>query len=143
MPRFELVPYAALNDRQKENHNYQKVSGVLADYGFSTVRLTDDWNGADFIAQHHAGRIVLRVQLKPRLFFSKKYEGKELWMCFPNTSGAYLFPHDEVLSVFLNSGRIMRGTSSWDEEGSYSIGKIAKWMVPVLQPYHYPATERR
>ncbi len=143
MPRFQLVPYAALNGPQKENHNYQKVSGVLAGYGFSTVRLTDDWNGADFIAQHCDGMTVLRVQLKPRLVFSKKYQRKELWMCFPSTSGAYLFPHDQVLPLFLSSGKVMRGTSSWDEKGSYSIRQVAKWMVPVLERYHYRATERQ
>lgn len=143
MPRFQQVSYTRLNDRQKENHNYQKISGVLADYGFSIVRLTDDWNGADFIAQLYDGITVLRVQLKPRLFFSKKYQGKDLWMCFPSTHGAYLFPHDEVLTLFLNSGKVMHDTASWDTKGCYSIGKIAKWMLPVLEPYHYLATERR
>jgi hypothetical protein len=31
------------------------VSAVLADYGFMTMRLRDDWQGADFIAQHVEG----------------------------------------------------------------------------------------
>ena len=49
------IRYADLNARQKENYNFQKVSAVLADFGFTTLRLTDDWQGADFIAQHIDG----------------------------------------------------------------------------------------
>jgi hypothetical protein len=45
---------------------------VLADYCYVTLRLSDDWNGADFIAQHMDGS-VLRVQLKSRLSFFKRY----------------------------------------------------------------------
>ena len=37
------IVYAELNARQKENYNFAHVSGVLADYGFTTMRLTDDW----------------------------------------------------------------------------------------------------
>ena len=64
--------YAELNGRQKENFNFQKISAVLAEYGFVTFRLSDDWQGADFIALHISGE-VLRVQLKSRLTFSQKY----------------------------------------------------------------------
>jgi hypothetical protein len=40
---------------------------VLADYGFLTMRLSDDWQGADFIAQHIDGAF-LKVQLtEPRV----------------------------------------------------------------------------
>lgn len=45
-----------LNARQKENFNFQKVSAVLADYGYVTMRLSDDWQGADFIALHKRWR---------------------------------------------------------------------------------------
>lgn len=46
---FPKISYRELNARQKENFNFQKVSAVLADYGFVTFRLSDDWQGADFI----------------------------------------------------------------------------------------------
>jgi len=36
---FARIQYARLNDRQKENYNFQKVSNVLADYGFSTIEI--------------------------------------------------------------------------------------------------------
>jgi len=81
MRRFEKVTYESLNSRQRESYNYQKISGVLADYGFVTIRLSDDWKGADFLAQHHNGE-TLRVQLKGRLAFYQKYQGKDLWVCF-------------------------------------------------------------
>lgn len=43
----------------------------MADYGFMTIRLSDDWQGADFIAQHVDGVLFLRVQLKGRLTLGK------------------------------------------------------------------------
>jgi len=46
--KIAKIDYRKLNSRQKENYNFQKVSGILADYGFATIRLSDDWNGADF-----------------------------------------------------------------------------------------------
>jgi hypothetical protein len=83
-PAIELkrIRYASLNSRQKENFNFQEISAVLADYGFVSLRLSDDWQGADFIAQHIDGATFARVQLKGRLTFDAKYRGKDLWVAF-------------------------------------------------------------
>ena len=61
---FERISYSDLKSKQQENYNYHKVSSQLADFGFSTIRLTDDWQGADFIAQHIDGSTFLKVQIK-------------------------------------------------------------------------------
>jgi hypothetical protein len=58
------IKYEQLNARQRENYNYQNLSAVLADYGFVTMRLSDDWEGADLIAQHINGDTFLKIQLK-------------------------------------------------------------------------------
>lgn len=42
---FSRITYARLNSRQKENYNFQKIAARLADYGFNSIRLTDDWQG--------------------------------------------------------------------------------------------------
>lgn len=62
--QFKRVAYKSLNSRQKENSNFQKVSGVLADYGYVTLRLSDDWQGADFIAYHVDGEVFPGFNLK-------------------------------------------------------------------------------
>ena len=62
------------------------------------MRLSDDWQGADFIAQHIDGETFLKVQLKGRLTFSKKYMDKDLYIAFFENPDWYLFPHDEVLA---------------------------------------------
>ena len=80
-PLLKPVIYDSLNSRQQENYNYQKLAGVLADFGFITHRLSDDWNGADMIAQHINGDSFIKIQLKGRLTFSKKYEGKDADDC--------------------------------------------------------------
>ena len=63
----ERAVYEDLNSRQQENYNFQKLAGVLAEFGYNCIRLSDDWEGADFLALHNDGATTLRVQLKGRL----------------------------------------------------------------------------
>lgn len=127
------IPYSTLNARQKENYNFQKISGILADYGFVTIRLSDDWNGADFLALHLDGT-TLKVQLKGRLVFAKKYIDKNLWICFPSIDGCYFYPHDELLSVVLSESDI-GSTESWTQAGLYSMKILSKKTQELLEPY--------
>lgn len=68
-PAFQLnrVDYQSLDARQQETFNFQKVPGVLANYGFATIRLSGDWQDADLIANHISGQQFLKVRLKGRL----------------------------------------------------------------------------
>jgi hypothetical protein len=97
-PKLQLtrISYGDLDARQKETYNFQKVSAVLAEYGYKTIRLSEDWLGADFIAYHISGNF-LKVQLKSRLRLDNKYFGKEIWICFPRHDTWYLYPHDAAL----------------------------------------------
>jgi hypothetical protein len=52
---LDRVSYKLLSARQQETYNFQKVSAVLADYGYRTIRLSEDWESADFIAFHNDG----------------------------------------------------------------------------------------
>jgi len=136
---FERVPYSALNSRQKESYNFQKISGVLADFGFTTIRLSDDWNGADFIAQHLSGVTIL-VQLKGRFCVYAKYRGKRLWVAFPEGQDWYLFPHDSVLAQVLDRTGI-ESTDSWNMHGAYSWGTIPAAMRDVMAEFRLPREE--
>jgi hypothetical protein len=134
------VSYRDLNARQKENFNFQKVSAVLADYGFATIRLSDDWQGADFIAQHVSGD-VLRVQLKGRLAFSQKYRGKGLFVAFADGDAWYLYPHDEVLSKVLARTKV-GATRSWRERGGYTFAALPRQLRTLLEPYRISGSTR-
>jgi hypothetical protein len=127
------ISYKQLNARQKENFNFQKVSAVLADYGFATLRLSDDWHGADFIAVHIGGQ-VLRVQLKSRLGFYKKYRGKDLYVAFGVGEAWYLYPHDELLAKILKATTIS-STVSWCQHGGYTFPRLPKSLLTLLEPY--------
>ena len=94
---LKQIHYNDLNSRQKENYNFQKVAGELADYGFNCLRLTDDWQGADFIACHIDGDVFLKVQLKGRMTIDKKYSGKDIYIAFLNGDDCYIYPHDEMV----------------------------------------------
>lgn len=131
--KFKRIAYGKLNSRQKENFNYQKLSAVLADFGFVTHRLSDDWQGADFIAQHISEDLFLKVQLS-RLSFDRKYEGKDIWIAFPDDDGWYIFPHDELLAEVLDDSNIGK-TSSWMEKGIYNFPMISIGLRNKLSPF--------
>ena len=128
------IRYGDLNARQKENYNFQKLSAVLADFGFTTLRLTDDWQGADFIAQHIDGETFLKVQLKGRLTFGQKYVGKDLYVAFEHQGNWYLYPHDDVLSIVLATTNV-GNTSSWKMKQGYSFPGLSTPMAALLEPY--------
>ena len=129
------IDYADLNSRQRENYNFQKLSAVLADFGFATLRLSDDWSYADFLAQHIDSGTILRIQLKGRLLFDKKYVEKELIIAFPHGDDWYLCAHDEVLEIVLKQTDTMTGTKSWDERGQYSFPSLGTKLTELLAPY--------
>jgi hypothetical protein len=128
------IDYEKLKSKQKENYNFQKLSAILADYGFMTMRLSDDWQGADFIAQHIDGEKFLKVQLKSRLSFYKKYRGKDIQIAFESNSNWYLFPHDELLEKVLRETNI-GNTESWIIKGGYHFPSLSKKLLLLLYPY--------
>lgn len=135
MPKFRRIKYKNLNSRQKEIFNFQKVSGLLAEYGYAALRLTDDWNGADFLAVHVDGNTMLRVQLKSRLTFSKRYKNQNLWVCFRYQDLVYMYPHDSVLKEALVLTNI-ENTKSWKRvRGTYSFPSPPSSMERVLAEY--------
>lgn len=136
------VRYSDLNARQKENYNFQKLSAVLADFGFTTLRLTDDWQGADFIAQHIDGETFLKVQLKGRLTFGQKYRGKNLYVAFEHLGTWYLYPHDDVLAVVLKETNVAN-TDSWQTHGGYSFPGLSRQLTSALEPYRIAGPDLR
>ncbi len=131
---FERVSCQSLNSRQQEAYNFQKVSAVLADYGCVTIRLTNDWRGADFIAQHFDGINFVKVQLKGRASFDKEYRERDLCIRFPHSGGWYLYPHDAVPTQVLAAGAL-EGTDSWNSRSAYSFPKLSKCLKTLLEPY--------
>jgi len=115
--KIEKIKYSELNSRQKENYNFAKASSVLAEFGFTCIRLSDDYRGADFIAIHINGDLILKVQLKSRISFDKKYENKGLHIIFQDkkTDIWYLYDHDEILEKLSS----IKETDSWIEKGIY------------------------
>jgi len=134
--KLQKISYRELNHRQKETYNFQKVSAVFAEYGFATIQLNDDWQNANFLAQHVDGETYLKVQLKSRLTFHKKYLHRNIYICFPDRNDWYLFPHDELLRTFLeDSDKGMADSRSWSIAGSYSFSRLSKENRQLLEKY--------
>lgn len=129
---MELVKinYNNLNSREKENYNYHKIASALADYGFDCMRLNNDWEGADFIAVHNDGEQMLKVQLKGRLSFNKKYVGKDIWIAFIYKGEIRMYNHDELL---YKHPKEVFDTESWKRGTSSSPTVPSKWQDFILK----------
>lgn len=131
---FIPINYNDLNARQQENYNFHKVAGYLANYGYNSLKLSDDWQGADFLACHINGSAFLKVQLKGRMTIEKKYIGKNIHIAFLNDDNCYVYPHDNMMEEILLLNKINL-SKSWASEGEYSWPKIPKWAQPILANY--------
>jgi hypothetical protein len=119
---LKLINYQDLNAKQKENYNFQKASAKLADYGYNCLRLSDDWNGADFIALHIDGSHI-KVQLKGRLSTDPKYINQSIFIMFEDKEDGqwYLYPHDE-----LNTYNAKNHPDKTYTERGHSRGRLSK-----------------
>jgi hypothetical protein len=131
MPRFELIRYDALNARQKELFNFAKVAATLADYGFNCIKLSDDWQGADFLAYHTNASSTLKVQLKSRITIHKKYSGKDIWMAFPHKDFWYLVEHDQLLAKVEEHTDWLQ-SRSWQTMSTFNSGSINQELLNSL-----------
>lgn len=131
MLELQKVDYTKLNARAKEMYNFHKVAAALADYGYTSMWLNNDWQGADFIAVHIDGTTDLKVQLKGRIAFDRKYIGKDIYICFIEDGDIYLYPHDHILSIVEH--RI--SDQKWIKTGSWSTPRLTKQNKELLKDY--------
>jgi len=128
------INYDDLNAKQKENYNLLKLGSVLADYGFDLLRLNDDWQGADCIANHIDGSTYLKIQLKGRLTIDKKYLDKDIYIAFRSASEWYLYPHDDFVD-YLQKKNIVVDSKSWIEKGHYSWPTLSNTLKSYLSKF--------
>ena len=128
---FNKIDYNNLNAKAKEIYNFHKFSSVLADYGYASMWLNNDWEGADFIAVHSDGETTLKVQLKGRLSFMKKYIGKNILITFIEDGNYYIYPHDKILRLL----NFTKTDKTWLEHGKWSSPRLTKRYKEILEDY--------
>jgi len=117
--KLEKIEYSSLNSKQKEIYNFQKVAGLLADYGFNCIKLADDWQGADFLAYANKRDSTLKVQLKGRITIDIKYLNKDIFIVFPHNKEWYLIEHTVLIKIIEQNTSWLQ-SDSWKINGSYS-----------------------
>jgi hypothetical protein len=122
------ISYKDLNARQKENYNFHKIAAALADYGYNSMRLNDDWQGADFIAVK--GDEMIKVQLKGRFTIEKKYLGKDIYVAFREDDLIKLYEHDKAVEILPEN---IVNSQSWSNQGGYSWGKTPKYFRSIIK----------
>ena len=125
--QLNRVNYKELNAKQKENYNFHKVAAALAEYGYNSMRLNDDWQGADFIAVK--GDEMLKIQLKGRFTVDEKYRGKDIYITFIEDDKIKMYKHDEAVNLLPEK---TKNTESWAKRGGYSWGKTPKQYDKII-----------
>jgi len=130
----EKIDYNKLNPKQQESYNLQRISSIFAEYGYLVIKLSDDWNDADFIALEFGKDNYLKVQLKGRFGFFKKYLGKNLSICFCDqySNSWYLYPHDELCEIIMKKHG---DTVSWKDKGEFHFPTISEDDKEILRKY--------
>ena len=124
----ERVDYNKLNSKQKENYNFHKVASALADYGYDSMRLNNDWEGADFIAVKNDK--MLKIQLKGRFTVDEKYIDKSILIAFIENDIVKIYDHDEAVNMLPDN---ILDCSSWSEKGGYSWGQTPKIYNSIIK----------
>jgi hypothetical protein len=91
------------------------------------MRLSDDWQGADFIAI--SGDDMIKVQLKGRITIDKKYIGKNIYVAFIENETIKIYKHDDALKAIPENVKISK---SWSEIGNYSWGKTPAYFDEII-----------
>ena len=126
--QLNRVNYKELNAKQKENYNFHKVAAALAEYGYNSMRLNDDWQGADFIAVK--GDEMLKIQLKGRFTVDEKYRGKDIYITFIEDDKIKMYKHDEAVNLLPEK---TKNTESWAKRGGYSWGITPKQYESIIK----------
>ena len=126
--KLTRISYDSLkSSRARENFNFHQIAARLAEYGYHSIRLTDDWQGADFIAVHVEDGTILKVQLKARLSIDKRYLGKDLYIAFRDGMEIFLYDHDMLVGYVVQQARINTESLSWKRRGIWNWPTVPEW----------------
>ena len=130
---FVRIKPNELTPRQRKTWKFHKLASRLADYGFSCIRLSDGWQGADFIACH-IDSSFFKVRLETRLHIERRYSAKELFIAFSENNRWYIYPHDQLRDELLDMG-YMSGTLSWEDRGIYNWPGLTQRLAEHMEKY--------
>ena len=140
---FDRIDYGegtGKSSKQIETYNFHKAAAVLVEYGFDCIRISDDWEGADFLAHHKQSGETLMVQLKSALVIDKRYcPNKDLYMCFPldKTDKWYLAKHADLLALAREHAPRWFKSNGWKNNHRYWSWRANEAMREALKPYSY------
>lgn len=134
------IEHDDLTNKEIELYNYSRLVAVLAKYGLETHRVINDANGADIIAYRaprksegtHA--VILKIQLKSRFSYNKKYDHEDLYIAFPDGDDWYLIPQESISEDKELVPEKWRTSESW-KAGNYHVAQLTKSLRTKLERY--------
>lgn len=137
---IQEIEYKELTNKEKELYNYNRLAAVLAKYGMECHWIINDTNGADIVAYRAPRKaedshtMTLKIQLKSRFSYNKKYNQEDLYIAFPDGDDWYLIPQESISEDKSLIPEKWRTCESW-ESGNYHVAQLSKDMKTKLKRY--------
>ena len=138
--RIDYKEGTGKSSKQVETYNFHKAAAVLVEFGFDCIRVSDDWEGADFLAHHKQTGKTLMVQLKTCLVIDRRYDqNPDLYMCFPldRPDNWYLLKHADLIKLVQEHSPQWLDTNGWKKQGLYWSWRGNAKMREALEPFAY------
>jgi hypothetical protein len=124
-----------------------QIAEVINRNALVTILLREGFNaylpvydaGVDLIAWREADSAIRPIQLKSRWTIAHKYQGRGIWMAFPDGDDWYLAPHDDMVRIGQTSGYCL--SPSW-AAGAYSVGKMGRALSEQMAPWRLEPASR-
>lgn len=134
------IEYNALTSQEKELYNFNRLMAILAKYGFEGHKIINDAKGADIVAYRAPRKadgsriITLKIQLKSRFTYNKKYDHEDLYIAFPDGDDWYLIPQESISADKSLVPKKWRDSNSW-KLGNYHVAQLPKDVKIKLERY--------
>ncbi len=128
------------NHRTIEMRNRLDLINLAYQVGYNSYLPVVD-EGIDLILYRESDGEVRKVQQKGRWTINKKYEGRDIWIAFPNVGTWYMARHDELVDISSRLGFAARSTS-WREKGEYSRDSLSVDLKEMMRPFVFPPQGR-
>jgi hypothetical protein len=115
-----------------------EVSKIFLEHGWMVYVPEADVGGVDFLVMNLETEEVRKIQLKGRWTVDKKYQGKNIWMCFSLKDKWYVCKHDIMVEIGLQHGLLLWEQANGEPRNAYSIGSMSKKMIELMSAYQFP-----
>lgn len=127
-----------VNNQIREAIYRTEISNIFLEQGWMVYRPEADVGGVDFLVMNLKTEEVRKIQLKGRWTVDKKYQNKNIWICFSMGKEWYVCSHERMVDIGIECGLLLWEQKNGNERTTYSVEPMSKKMFNLMLPYRFP-----